>query len=127
MAQQICPHCDYRWIPRTPNPKKCPHCKRELFKTDKELERAKERQEAALLRGEQTNLVGTISYSICSVCGKPAVIRFIDSDKKKHVLCKEHGLQYFMSIKQPTEPEIVEQMNTLSKGEIPEELQNLKT
>jgi len=26
----ICPHCGYEWIPRTPNPKSCPICKRKL-------------------------------------------------------------------------------------------------
>lgn len=126
MSLVTCPYCKYEWQSRVEKPKKCPHCKRDLFKTDTQLQHEKERQERTLPTLELNHLVNAISYVNCKVCGKPALARVIEKDKRQS-FCKEHLVQYVMGLKQPTQEEVIQMMNELSKGEIPDELQNLRT
>ncbi len=35
MKHLICNHCGAKWIPRTPNPKKCPDCTSRLWNKPK--------------------------------------------------------------------------------------------
>lgn len=130
IVQITCPHCGSTWTPRVPNPKTCPQCKRPLHKTEKQLQREAQVREAALPYADTIGLVSPTTYSICNEClsqghNVPAVIR-LNIDGKKRALCKEHAIQTLEKMNQPTTNEVMERVNQLSHGEIPEELQNLK-